>query len=229
MLFPVLWQSHRLRVCLRLLWERNINGVIREASSTSVPWRSTRQEEQKNIKGEQTSLSSLWWVCYMLSVFICNTHITKSNHCFAMPCCETCPQASDSLEDDVKASVYQWLYCSTVSFWAFCASGSKTRHHFLAKSVLIKCIHTAKNWQIIPVLRWIMDTLLLQIFSSLPCKYLWFSLQAKRPSYSLFKSMGDWLIMLKCTSCLNQQTRVDLLLLEGGVTYVYCLAIVTVD
>lgn len=45
--------------------------------------------------------------------------------------------------------------------------GAKKRHHFLAKSVLIKCIHTVKNWQIIPVLRRIMDILLLQIFSTL--------------------------------------------------------------
>lgn len=56
--------------------------------------------------------------------------------------------------------------------------------------------------------------------------YSQFSLQANR---SPFKSMGDWLIMLECTLRLNQQTRVDLLLLGGGVTYVYSLAIVTVD
>lgn len=101
-------------------------------------WRSTKKEEQKNIKGEQTCLSSLWLVCYMLSVFIYNTHITKSNHCFVVPCCETCPQASDAPENDVTTSVYQWLYCSTVSFSAACASGSKTRHRFLPKSVLVK-------------------------------------------------------------------------------------------
>ena len=136
---PCLWQSHQLSDSVfRGMWERNTDHLIRGASSTSVHWRNTKEEKQKNIKGEQTCLSSLWLVCYMLSVFICNTHITKSNHCFVVPYCETCPQASDSLENDVTASVYQWLYCSTVSFSAACASGSKTRHRFLAKSVLVK-------------------------------------------------------------------------------------------
>lgn len=98
----------------------------------------TLGKKSRKILKENKWLSSLWLVCYVLSVFICNTHITKSNHCFVAPCCETCPTASDSPENDVTASVYQLLYCSTVSFSAACASGSKTRHYFLAKNVLVK-------------------------------------------------------------------------------------------
>lgn len=64
-------------------------------------------------------------------------------------------------------SVSMALLLHSVILSILCFWEQKKRHHFLAKSVLIKCIHTVKNWQIIPVLRRIMDILLLQIFSTL--------------------------------------------------------------
>lgn len=137
LMFPGLWQSSLSESVFKATVGKEYNWCKLGKHQVPQCLEEALGKKSRKILKENKHFYHLCGEFVTCWVYLYVTLITKSNHCFVMPCCETCPQASDSLEDDVKASVYQWLYCSTVSFWAFCASGSKTRHHFLAKRMFM--------------------------------------------------------------------------------------------